>query len=214
MSGRGAFEPQDKITDPRIWMMNKEMDWVTAKDPVHFDNGAARVGLASEFARTLVAQYPQVNIGLIPTAVGGTSLDKWKAGGELYANAVTRAREAMKRGKLAGILWHQGESDARADKVATYAERFSVMIAQLREDLGAETVPVVMGELVPTRAANAGFNAALPSISAAVPLCTWVSAEGLSPRKDNIHFDAASLRTFGKRYAAAFLELQKTAKAG
>ena len=209
MSGRGAIEAQDLVTDPRIWMMNKEMNWVLAKAPIHFDNGAARVGLAGEFAKTLVANDPNINVGLIPTAVGGTSLDKWKAGDELYTNAVTRAREAMKHGQLAGILWHQGESDAKAAKVATYAERFSAMIAQLRTDLDAENVPVIMGELVPTRAANAGFDAALPAISAAVPLCTWVSSEGLSARKDNIHFDSASQRTLGKRYAAAFLEIQK-----
>ena len=87
------------------------------------------------------------------------------------------------------------------------------MIAQLRADLNAENVPVIMGELVRSRAANADFDAALPSISAAVPLCTWVSSEGLKARKDNIHFDAASQRTFGQRYAAAFLEMQKTAHA-
>ena len=116
MSGRGAIEAQDEVTDPRIWMMNKEMNWVLAKAPIHFDNGAARVGLAGEFAKTLVANDPQINIGLIPTAVGGTSLDKWKAGGELYNNAVTRAREAMKHGKLAGILWHQAKPTRKPPK--------------------------------------------------------------------------------------------------
>ncbi len=213
MSGRGKIEAQDEATDPRIWMMNRERDWVPAKAPIHFDNGAARVGLAGEFARTLVAQSPKLNIGLIPTAVGGTSLDKWNPDGELYANAVTRAREAMKQGTLTGILWHQGESDAAASKVATYAERFSAMIARLRADLNASDVPVVMGELLRSRPNNAAFNEALPAISVAVPLCTYVSSQDLVHRGDKVHFDSASLRTFGKRYAAAFLELQQTAQA-
>ena len=213
MAGRGKPEAQDKVTDPRIWMLDKELKWVLAKDPVHFDKPIAGVGLSSEFARTLVARDPGAKIGLIPCAMGGSSLDEWHAGGELFDNAVARTCEAMKHGALTGILWHQGEADSRADRVASYSERFSAMIAQLRAKLDAQNVPVVMGELVQTRPENAAFNAALPAISAAVPLCTWVSSAGLDDRGDKLHFSPASFRTLGQRYAAAFVELQKTAEA-
>ncbi|MEI7929044.1 MAG: sialate O-acetylesterase [Verrucomicrobiales bacterium] len=131
MAGRGKVEPQDQVVNPKIFMLTKDLTWVPAKDPLHFDKPAAGVGLGSQFAREISKADPNASIGLIPCAVGGTSLDQWKAGGALYNEAVKRSKEAMKNGKLAGILWHQGEADSAPDKVATYADRFSVMIGQI-----------------------------------------------------------------------------------
>lgn len=213
MAGRGHVEAQDEVTNPRIWMLTKDLKWTLAKDPVHFDKPEmAGVGLCSEFARTLVENDPHITVGLIPCAMGGTSLDEWHVGGPLYSNAIARTREAMKRGTLSGILWHQGEGDAGDAQIAAYPAKFSAFIAQLRADLGAEAVPLVIGELVRTRPASAPFNAALPAISAGVPRCALVSSEGLVDKGDHLHFDAASLRTLGARYAAAFLKLQAQTK--
>lgn len=207
MAGRGAVGPEDQQTNPRIWMMDKEKQWVPAKDPVHFDKPIAGVGLASEFAREIIKTDPKITVGLIPCAVGGTSLDQWKIGGPLYTAAIERAKAAQKSGTLAGILWHQGEADSSPDKVATYAERFATMIAQLRKDLGAEKVPVIVGELGRFREASTGFNAALPEVPKRVPLCALVTAEDLADKGDKLHFDAPSLKTFGRRYAAAYFKL-------
>jgi carbohydrate esterase-like sialic acid-specific acetylesterase len=214
MAGRGKVEPQDEATNPRIFMLTKDKQWTLAKDPVHFDKPVAGVGLCSQFARVLVKSDPKISVGLIPCAVGGTSLDEWKAGGKLYKNAIERAREAMKKGALAGILWHQGEADSAHDKVATYADRFAAMIGQLRKDLGAENVPVIVGELGRFRPASAEFNAALPEVARRVPRCALVTSENLTDRGDHLHFDSSSLRVFGERYAAAFLKLNSSANAG
>ncbi len=213
MAGRGKVEPQDQVIDPRIFMFTKEQQWVPAKDPLHFDKPKmVGVGPGMGFARQLLAGNSKLTVGLIPCAVGGTSLDQWQAGGKLYANAVARAREAMKQGQLAGILWHQGEADSSPEKVATYGKRFAAMITQLRQDLHAENVPVVMGELGRFRTASREFNAALPEISKQVPLCAFVSAESLTDKGDKLHFDAKSQRIFGQRYAAAFLKLTPLAE--
>src|SRR3954469_4618409 len=124
MAGRGTVEPQDQETNPRIFMLNKQNEWELARDPLHFDKpNIAGVGLASEFARTLAKRDPQMKIGLIPCAFGGTSLDQWKPGGKLYNQALDPAPTAKKSGAIDGILWHQGEADAAASKVATYADR-------------------------------------------------------------------------------------------
>ena len=207
MAGRGKVEPQDTVTSSRIFMLTKEKQWTLAKDPVHFDKPVAGVGLCSEFARLLVKEDATITVGLIPCAVGGTSLDQWKPAGLLYTNAVKRARVATKSGKLAGILWHQGESDSAHEKVVTYAERFTAMITQLRKDLHAEDVPVVIGELGHFRAASAELNAILPDVARAVPLCVLVTADGLKDKGDLLHFGSTALRTFGQRYAAAYLKL-------
>ncbi|HWA10857.1 MAG TPA: sialate O-acetylesterase [Opitutaceae bacterium] len=210
MAGRGPVEPQDKVPHPRVFLLTKDLAWAPAVDPLHWDKpDVAGVGLGSSFGRVVAEADPKATIGLIPAAVGGTSLDQWKVGGELYRNAVARAREAMKRGKLAGILWHQGESDAAPEQTASYAERFRVMIAQLRTDLGAENVPVIVGELGLFRPAGDPMNLVLVQLPARVPRCAFVSAAGLTDKGDKLHFDSPSLREFGRRYAQAWFELEK-----
>lgn len=205
MAGRGKVTPADQQTNPRIWMLDQACAWVPAKDPVHFDKPKiAGVGLCSEFARCVAAQEPSAKIGLVPCAFGGTSLDQWKPGSALYTNAVARMRIALTNGQLKGILWHQGEADSSAAKVATYPARFAAMVAQLRQDLGAADAPVMVGELGHFRTNNATFNAMIPQAAASVPRCAAVSAEGLKDGGDGTHFDADALRVFGKRYYEAY----------
>ena len=205
MAGRGKVTPADQQTNPRIFMLDKVCAWVPAKDPVHFDKPkVAGVGLCSEFARRLAAKEPSAKIGLIPCAFGGTSLDQWKPGSDLYTNAVARTRVALRSGKLIAILWHQGEADSSASKIATYPARFSSMIARLRADLGAADVPVIVGELGRFNAAYAPFNAMLPQVTNAVPRCALASSADLDPNPDKVHFAAEALRLFGKRYFTAF----------
>jgi hypothetical protein len=208
MAGRGTVEPQDQETNPRIFMLNQQNEWELARDPLHFDKpNIAGVGLASEFARTLANRDPQMKIGLIPCAFGGTSLDQWKPGSQLYNQALERARIAQKRGTIDGILWHQGEADSSAAKVATYADRFAAMIAQLRTDLAVPNAPVVIGELGRFLGNGEAFNQNLPSVAAKVPRCAVVTTEDLNHRGDKVHFDSPSLRSLGQRYAAAYLKL-------
>jgi hypothetical protein len=212
MAGRGKVEPQDQVENPKILMLTKDLKWLPAKDPLHFDKPSAGVGLGSEFARAVWQTDTNATIGLIPCAVGGTSLDQWKAGGPLYDTAVARTKEAMKQGKLAGILWHQGESDSTNPiNVASYADRLSVMVAQLRKDLQADKVPVVLGELIHAHKSNDSINVALVAAAKKVPLCALVSSEGLGNKA--LHFNAADLRTFGKRYAAEYLKLAQPSTA-
>ncbi len=208
MSGRGKVEAQDKVENPRIFMLTKDLQWVPATDPLHFDKPIAGVGLGSEFAREILKADPNATIGLIPCAVGGTSLDQWKAGGPLNNAAVARTKEAMKQGNLAGILWHQGESDSgNPANVATYADRLEVMIGQLRKELQADKVPVVLGELIHGHKTNDSINVALAAAAKKIPVCVLTSSEGLGNRA--LHFNAADLRTFGQRYAAGYLKLTK-----
>ncbi len=210
MAGRGRVEPPDKVPHPRVFMLTKELTWAPAVDPVHFDKPERiGVGLAKTFGAVVAETDPSAVIGLIPAAFGGSGLDEWIPGAPHYVNAVARAREAMKHGRLAGILWHQGESDSAPDKAASYAARFAKMIAQLRADLGAERVPVIVGETGRFRPDGAAINAALATVPQGVPRCAFVSAEGLNDQGDKLHFDTPSNRELGRRYAQAWLEMPK-----
>lgn len=207
MAGRGKIEEQDKVENPNIFMLTKDLKWVLAKDPVHFDKSAAGVGLCSEFARDVFKADPKSPIGLIPCAMGGSSLDQWQPGKALYKAAVTRAKEAMKQGKLAGVLWHQGESDNKPELIASYAARFETMMTQLRKDLGAENVPLLIGEVIPGFGKHDDINVALAETAKKTPNCVLVSSTDLG--KKQLHYNSADYRTFGKRYAEAFLKMEK-----
>lgn len=218
MSGRGVVEPPDREVIPRVYTLDKDLAWVPAVDPIQLEK-ISGVSLGRTFGRTLVAANPAMAIGLIPSAVGASSLEMWKRGGELYENAVRRTRAALKAGRLRGILWHQGEGDGIIESDAlTYSGRWTAFIQALRADLEAPHVPVIVGELCrsiyerPDRKTKFAFqvNAQLALLPLSVPHCGFVSSAGLTDKGDHVHFDAPSQRELGRRYALAFLALDPT----
>lgn len=209
MAGRGVVEAQDQTPHPRVFMLTKAMAWVPAVDPVHYDKPERiGTGLGKTFGAVLAEADPAVTIGLVPAAFGGSALDEWTPGAPHYLNAVARAKEAIKHGRLAGILWHQGEADSAPDLAATYAVRFARMIAHLRADLDAQEVPVIVGETGRFRPDGAAINAVLAGLPRFVPHCALASAEGLADKGDKLHFDSPAFRELGRRYAAAWQTLQ------
>lgn len=219
MAGRGAVEEQDKSPHPRVLVFTKENAWAPAVDPLHFDKPQiAGVGLASTFGRVLAEADSEATIGLIPCAVGGTPLARWQPEGDLYAQAVERYRAAQAYGTLRGILWHQGEGDSGDETLArSYGERLSQAIAGFRKDLGAPHAPFVAGELghFLRRTSPEGkpsfwpvVNEQISALPKQVPQTAVVSAEGLKHKGDGVHFDSASLREFGRRYAQALAEVK------
>jgi hypothetical protein len=55
----------------------------------------------------------------------------------------------------------------------------------------------------------ARVDSAHRAIAASVPNVAYVSSDGLVDRGDKLHFDGPSQRTFGQRYAAAYLTVSK-----
>jgi hypothetical protein len=216
MAGRGKVDAESQPNDARLLVFNRDGRWALAADPLHWDKPVAGVGLGLAFAKAMAGAQPGVTIGLIPCAVGGTPLSRWQKGGDLYEAAVARAKAAATSGTLKGALWHQGESDAGNAKTAsTYRERFEQMVKDLRTDLGIKDLPVVAGELGEFHVQRVGANSqaindALHEAAKAVPRVACVDAKGLKHGGDNLHFDAASLRDFGRRYAKAMRSLDTT----
>jgi hypothetical protein len=211
MAGRGTVEADDLVPDPRVFVLNKDLAWVPAVDPLHFDRPLRiGTGLGKTFGVVVADARPGTVIGLVPAAFGGSSLDEWAPGAPHYVNAVARAKEALKRGRLAGILWHQGEADRAPDRAATYAVRFVKFIAQLRSDLEAPEVPVVVGEIGRFCAGEGPVNAEIRRLPGLVSHCALVSSEGLEGRPEEpevVHFVTPAFRELGRRYAAAWLVL-------
>ena len=220
MAGRGTVEDQDQQTHPRVLMLNKAGEWVPAKDPLHFDKpGIVGVGIGKTFALDYAKQHPDVTVGLIPCAVGGSPIASWEPGAldsatktHPYDDAMTRARLALKSGTLKGILWHQGESDSKAELAAVYKEKLHALIARLRKELDAPEVPFVAGQMGqfserPWSDGKKTVDAVHQSLPDEVPNTVFVNSDDLSHRGDEVHFDSKSYREFGHRYFAAYQSL-------
>jgi hypothetical protein len=215
MAGRGHLHEVPALSDPDV-LMFREGRWIEAKEPLHTDRPAiAGVGLGMSFAMELLTRRAGKPIGLVPCAVGGSQLRQWMPGADFYVNAVSLARGALADGTLKGILWHQGESNSEnADDANSYGQRLRQMISRLRVELMAEHVPVITGELGPFLAnyppCSSFFNIInqqLRGLVEQVPDYACVSAAGLTDNGDALHFNSASLREFGRRYADAYVAI-------
>jgi len=217
MAGRGKLTPEDVQPLPGVRSLNATGEWTAAVDPLHADKPElVGVGPGRSFARTLRQETPHREIGLIPCAVGATSLAQWQPGGELFENAVTRTHRAMADGLLEGMLWHQGEGDAmREENAKTYASRWRVMMDEFRRRLSAPQVPVVVGELgefLFGRGDNLfpfadEVNRQLAALAAEDARVGCVRSAQLDHLGDELHFSAAAQHELGRRYAREFLRL-------
>lgn len=219
MAGRGDVAAQDQVVHPRIFVLNRQLEWVPAVEPLHFDKPVAAVGPGLAFARALAEQDAQAVIGLIPAAVGGSPISAWEpgatypeTGAKPYDDALLRTRHALQRGGLRAILWHQGESDANPQAAPQYQARLRTLIGRFRSEFGNDRLPVLLGQLGqwperPWDAAWKQIDQAHREVAGSVPGVQFVSSQGLAHKGDVLHFDAAAARELGRRYAAAFLAL-------
>ena len=222
MAGRAELDAETGVTRPRISRLTPRGTWEPAADPLHRESpGLPGIGPGMSFALTVALAMPDAAIGLVPCAVGGAPLARWLKGADLFDAAVDRTRGALATGgSLAAILWHQGESDALAVADAgTYEARLRETIGHLRHALGDATVPFIAGELglflPPAEFPGAAqVNAALRHLAGRVLRYACVSSLGLTDKGDRKHFDTASQRELGQRYAAAYLGLVAPARPG
>jgi hypothetical protein len=142
--------------------------------------------------------------------VGGTNLERWIKGGDLYAEALERAKFAQQSGVLKGILWHQGENDSmqKSDSVL-YRVRFEGMIRDLRSDLRNPELPFLAGKigdfLSPETFPYAPqIRTVVEESAQRIPAYCSIESAGLCHTGDSVHFDAASAQELGRRYAEAY----------
>jgi hypothetical protein len=218
MAGRGQIGPEDTTPHPRVLVFTLANQWEPAIEPVTHDKpGMLGVGPGLAFGKAMAGNDPDVTIGLVPCAFGGSPLKRWQSSGDLYSNAVNRAKLAMREGTLKGILWHQGESDAgMATNATSYSDRLAQMIRNIRADLASPDLPFVAGQIGeflydrgPEHSPYARVvNAALAGLPAKVPATGCALSKDLKHKGDELHFDAASQRELGRRYAAEMIRLQ------
>ncbi len=224
MAGRGIIEEQDMIAHPRVLALSADREWVPAVAPIHFDKKQAGVGLGKSFAIALAEANPDITIGLIPAACGGSPIESWEPGGfhtqthsPPYDDAISRTRTALKDGALKGILWHQGESDSREARSRQYEKRLRALVERFRKEFDDPALPIVVGQLgqfpeKPWDEHRRRVDRAQQNVVQYFTQMAFVSSDGLTPMEDNTHFDSRSLRLFGQRYAEAYREASVVTK--
>ena len=220
MAGRGFINEVPMICNERILML-RNAGWQMMAEPINYDRPNAGIGLAGSFAAMWCMEHEGEQIGLIPCAEGGSSLDDWAVDKNLFKNAVIQTGFTMQDSELIGILWHQGESDSYGGGYQTYYKKLQVIIESLRKELNAFEVPLIIGGLGDFLGKN-GFglncteyelvNEQLLKFAREQENSCFVTAEGLTPNPDGIHMDAVSQRRFGVRYYEAFVKREHVLK--
>jgi sialate O-acetylesterase len=129
------------------WRKNKqgELERLTGPEAEAFvSNRKKGAGLGLPFAIEMYRRTG-VPVGLVPCAHGGTSMDQWspalkaEGGGSLYGATIRRIGAVG--GRIKGILWYQGESDASAKDAPGYQQKFEKLIEAFRADTGQPDLP-------------------------------------------------------------------------
>ncbi|KAJ6971629.1 probable carbohydrate esterase At4g34215 [Populus alba] len=197
--------------NPSILRLSASLTWVQAHEPLHADidyNKTNGVGPGMSFANAILTKVPNFgSIGLVPCAMGGTSISEWAKGGFLYDQLVRRTQFALQRGGvIRAMLWYQGESDTQIREDAdAYKGRLDRFFIDLRADLGYPTLPIIQVALASgegpyveiVRNAQLGIN--LPNVQC-------VDAKGLPLEPDRVHLTTPAQVQLGQVLTDAFLQ--------
>lgn len=234
MEGNAKPESQDLTDVPERFKMmaavdftspaRKKGEWYTAVPPLC--RQGTGLSPADYFGRTMVQYLPEDKIvGVINVAIGGTKIegfmnefvDDYVAGeadwfknymasydNHPYDRLVEMGKRAQAYGIIKGVLLHQGESN---NMQQDWPDKVYAVYTRLLADLGlsAENVPLLVGETARTGACS-GHNNVIAKIQETIPTAYVISSKDLTI-VDDFHFNAASYRIFGRRYAVQMLSL-------
>ena len=177
-------------------------------------------GIEIGFAHAMVKSQPNIKLAVIKGSKGGTNLrSDWKPGekgdkesqGPQYQDFIKTIQlataELTKRGDtytIRGLLWHQGESDAR--RAEPYSSRLEKFIERVREDIEVPALPVVVGEVFDNGHRDK-VREAIQNVAKANSTVGLVTSEGTTTWDPGTHFDAASQLLMGTRYAKEMRKL-------
>ncbi|MBC2603241.1 sialate O-acetylesterase [Puniceicoccus vermicola] len=216
--------------------------WGTAKDPLHnmwdcvdkvhwIIKGGVRpnvrehcTGPGVAFAQEMHRRngIPQ---GLIPCAHGGTSMAQWdpakksEGGNSLYGATIRRVQKVG--GRVAGIVWYQGESDAFGGEAgaAAFREKTRELIRCFRRDCKCPALPFVMVQLSRFIPKTPDHGAAWNRVQEEqLQLARSLKAVGTVPAvdlalDDLIHLGGEAQQILGRRLALEMDYLQRGGRA-
>lgn len=202
---------------------NGVFESVTGDTMLNFNDGdASSLTLSVDFAVKFKNDFPNANLIFVPTGLGGTGFitNYWNKGDVLYASSTNRINAVLSEkpsAKFIGILWHQGENDAKTTGgPAAYEANLDQFIMDIRHDItgAATSTPFVNGgfsnDFIGVDADRISVNATIEDTPNRVLNSATAEANDLSDLPDNLHFNESSTRLLGQRYYDAWLTLIST----
>jgi sialate O-acetylesterase len=230
MEGLGLLKDVEQ-PHPLVHSFGYNERWELAKEPLHIrthaldpvhtnltpeqraaaiDRGSAGMtrgaGLGLPFAK-MVAARAGVPIGLVPCAHGATSMAQWdpalksQGGKSLYGSMLRRFQAVG--GRVKGLLWYQGESDAINEEQAEFPVRWEAFVKAVREDFAVPDLPIIYAQLgrvtdnpegmPPWDVVQEAQRHTLPG--------TYVAAAVDLSMVDGIHISTEGLKGLGRRMA-------------
>lgn len=196
MLGNATIETQDSGSTAWLW---NDTDWEIADGHLNRYSNIANVygglSMVNSFGKE-AATNNRKQVGLVVNARGGTMMQQWTS---LYMLAsIQRALDALGNNpgsRIAGIMWHQGESDMF--DAHAWMTGFKVIRHQVDSLLGYD-VPIFVGGLSTVHYYYRVLNDTMRQVEL-IHDCYFVSSDSLTTT-DGTHFDAKSQRIFGLRY--------------
>lgn len=193
------------------------------------------LGLAERVGRAL----PDRRIAIVKHAVSGTSLHTAWVPGEgdwdrasfgpqfrrflaMLERDLGALRAAGDEPVLRGLVWVQGEADARFDApdgaAAAYRDRLAHFVRRVREETGVADLPFAIAQVLPKPVERMTHRdtvrAAQREVAATVPWTALIETDGLSLRADEpgtklpddvVHFGTDGNLEIGRHAASALL---------
>ncbi len=208
MAGYGQPLTLAAPTSPRLLAWGAQ-GWQVASDPLPGPEEKTGVGPGMIFGLQVAKRQPGLTIGLVQCAVGGSPIADWQPGApqSWYQACLARAKAALSAGgRLAGLLFLQGESDAYTPATASgWLSGFRSMKAAFRRDLPGRW-PLLLGQigaLDPTKyRAQQQVRDAQAAAAAEDPTIRLVRTLDLPT--DGTHFTVPAYRVIGARFATAW----------
>jgi len=153
--GRGAIDDAPVLG---VHVLRNSEQWALATHPLNESTDIRHIA-NREGGNSGHSPYLQVGrrlqsalghpIGLIQTALGGSALAPWNPtedGPSPLFDTMVRCIDVA-GGRIRGIFWYQGESDAQELVADTYAERFRAAVGAWRAAVADPALPVVTVQL-------------------------------------------------------------------
>lgn len=188
--------------------------WQIANDPQPGNHDNSTGGsLWPAFGDALYAKL-NVPIGIASTGHGGTSVNQWQPGGELFNWTSTRLFQ-LGKGGFRAVLWHQGESDV-AMSSQEYETKMEAIITGLRAGAGWD-FPFFVAQVSYHNPENPRFESTRSAqrrlwerqVASPGPDTDVLGGDNRDYEGKGIHFSPKGLKVHGEMWAEKMLAYLK-----